>query len=177
MNLINKLITLYYKYCKSPLDYARRLGVSIGNECRIYTRSFSTEPWLITIGSKVTVSRDVLFITHDGAAWLANDMKGRRYVYKRITIGSNVMIGAHSIIMPGVKIEDNVIVAAGSVVTKSIRSGSVVGGNPARYIKSYDSYITDLLSNAGSDKDVDKAKTLREKVSIIMDKSYKSYLN
>jgi serine acetyltransferase len=43
--------------------------------------------------------------------------------------------------MPGVTIGDNVLIAAGSVVTKSIPSNVVVAGNPARYICSLDEYI------------------------------------
>ena len=43
--------------------------------------------------------------------------------------------------MPGVSIGDNVLIAAGSVVTKSIPSNSVVGGNPAKIICSLDKYI------------------------------------
>lgn len=43
--------------------------------------------------------------------------------------------------MPGVTIGDNVLIAAGSIVTKSIPSNSVVGGNPAKYICSIDNYL------------------------------------
>ena len=43
--------------------------------------------------------------------------------------------------MPGVTIEDNVLVAAGSVVTKSVPKGYVVGGNPARIICTTASFI------------------------------------
>ncbi len=177
MNFFTKIITLYYKYFCSGADYAKRIGVKLGKDCRIYTTAFGTEPWLIAIGSKVTVSRNVLFITHDGAAWLANDEKGRRYLYRKIAIGNNVMIGAHSILMPGIKIEDNVIIAAGSVVTKSVRSGSVVGGNPAKYIKDYDSYIKDLLLNAFSEKDLIKSRSLRVKIAHIVDNNYKKYID
>ena len=55
----------------------------------------------------------------------------------KIVVGNNVMIGADTIIMPGVTIGDNVIIAAGSVISKDIPSGSVVGG-PAKVIGSFD---------------------------------------
>ena len=61
--------------------------------------------------------------------------------FGKISIGNHVYIGANSLIMPGVTIEDNVLVAAGSVVTKSVPSGYVVAGNPAKIICSIDSYI------------------------------------
>lgn len=52
-----------------------------------------------------------------------------------VTICDNVFIGAHSIILKGVEIGTNSIVAAGSVVTKSIPSNEVWGGSPAKFIK------------------------------------------
>lgn len=52
-----------------------------------------------------------------------------------IVIGNDVWIGRESIIMPGVKIGDGAIIAACSVVTKDVEPYSVVGGNPARFIK------------------------------------------
>jgi acetyltransferase-like isoleucine patch superfamily enzyme len=52
-----------------------------------------------------------------------------------IIIGENVWIGMRSIIMKGVTIGDNSIVAAGSVVTKDVPSNQLFGGNPAVFIK------------------------------------------
>ena len=53
-----------------------------------------------------------------------------------ITIGNDVWIGGHSIILPGVTIGDGAVVAAGAVVTKDVASRALVGGNPARLLKS-----------------------------------------
>lgn len=50
-------------------------------------------------------------------------------------------IGSESLIMPGVTIGEGAIVAAGSVVTKSVAPNTVVGGNPARFICTVDDYI------------------------------------
>lgn len=55
-----------------------------------------------------------------------------------ISIGENVWLGQNVIILPGVHIGDNVIVAAGSIVTKNIDSNCICAGNPARIIKKYD---------------------------------------
>ena len=52
-----------------------------------------------------------------------------------VMIGNNVWIGMHSIIMKGVHLGDNSIVAAGSLVTKDIPSNQLFGGNPASFIK------------------------------------------
>lgn len=55
--------------------------------------------------------------------------------YEQTVIEDDVWIGAAAIIMPGVKIGTGSIIAAGSIVTKSVERYSVVGGNPARLIK------------------------------------------
>ncbi|GAD03017.1 sugar O-acetyltransferase [Agarivorans albus] len=54
---------------------------------------------------------------------------------KPVTIGNNCWIGGHATINPGVVLGDNVVVASGSVVTKSFPNNVIVGGNPARVIK------------------------------------------
>lgn len=53
-----------------------------------------------------------------------------------IVIGRNVWVGASATILPGVTIGDNAIIAAGAVVTKDVAANTIVGGVPARVIKS-----------------------------------------
>lgn len=61
-------------------------------------------------------------------------------------VGNDVWIGRNGTIMPGVKIGDGAIVAAYSVVTKDVPAYSVVGGNPAQFIKKrFDDELIDLL--------------------------------
>jgi len=52
-----------------------------------------------------------------------------------IEIGVNVWVGAGCVILPGVRIGDNAVIAAGSVVTGEVPAGQLWGGVPARYIK------------------------------------------
>jgi len=59
---------------------------------------------------------------------------------KPVTIGNNVWIGGNAIILPGVKIDDNVTIGAGSVVTKDFPSNCVIAGNPAKIIKKLDGF-------------------------------------
>lgn len=63
------------------------------------------------------------------------DYEKEKAVTKPVTIGEDVFIGAHSIILKGVSIGDRSIVGAGSVVTKNIPADEVWAGNPARCVR------------------------------------------
>jgi acetyltransferase-like isoleucine patch superfamily enzyme len=52
-----------------------------------------------------------------------------------VHIGDNVWIGRSAIILPGVTIGDNAVVAAGAVVTKDVEEATLVAGNPARVVR------------------------------------------
>ena len=56
-------------------------------------------------------------------------------IAKPVTIGNDVWIGANCTILPGVNIGNNVVIAAGAVVTKDVPDNCVVGGVPAKVIK------------------------------------------
>lgn len=69
-----------------------------------------------------------------GSVILAHDMS--RKFHTDTYIGSKCFIGAHALILPGVRIGDSCVIGAGSVVTKNVPSGTIVGGNPAKVIRS-----------------------------------------
>ena len=72
-----------------PVRAARAMGVVVGEDCRILSLAVSAEYDLISIGDRVTISSDVLFVTHDGAGWLVRDDEGHRHYWlARIAIGS-----------------------------------------------------------------------------------------
>lgn len=54
-----------------------------------------------------------------------------------VVIGNNVWIGDKATILPGVTIGDGAVIAANAVVTKNVQAYSVVGGNPAKILKSF----------------------------------------
>lgn len=85
------------------------------------------------------------FISAPGSIILAHDAStvihcGKLRVEKTI-IGRNVFLGANAVVLPGIRIGDGAIIGAGSVVTKNVAAGMVVGGNPAREITSVAAYI------------------------------------
>jgi acetyltransferase-like isoleucine patch superfamily enzyme len=81
-------------------------------------------PRNIHIGDDTLVTR--------GAAILAHDYC--RMIIKKTSIGKECFIGVYAIILPGVSIGDHVIVGAGSVVTKDVKSNCIIAGNPATII-------------------------------------------
>lgn len=137
--MIKKLIQ-YIIYAISPERYARMLGVSIGVNCFISTRNWSSEPYLITIGNNCQVTQDVHFHTHGGAHVVRNLIPDFD-VFGKIVVKDWAYIGSGSHIMPGVTIGEGALIAAGSIVTKSVPSKEVWGGAPAKRICSVDDYI------------------------------------
>lgn len=136
--LISKIIKYYFLITNNRIGYARFLGVTIGNNCRIYIDDWGSEPEMITVGDNVTITKDVMLLTHDGSTILYRDEYGnRRYRFGTVNIGNNVFIGIRSIIMPGVSICDKVIIGVNTVVTKSITKPGVYVGIPAKLIKEY----------------------------------------
>ena len=79
-------------------------------------------------------------------------------VFGCVTIGNHVYIGTNALIMPGVTIGDNALVAAGSVVTKSVPAGVVVGGNPAKILCTIDEYIEHNLNYNTNSKGMSRSE-------------------
>lgn len=118
-------------------DYIK-MGMKIGDNCSIQTGVIFdySHCWLIKIGNNVTIAPHAYLLAHDASTKkLINYTK-----IGSITIEDNVFIGVRALIMPGVTIGKNVIVAAGSIVTKSIPAGSIVAGNPAKVISTMENY-------------------------------------
>ena len=105
-------------------------GSGIGANCSI--------PTGVTIGENVMMGIDILMFTnehrHDDIT-VPMGAQGRTPV-EPIVIEDDVWIGSRSLIMKGVRIGHGAIIAAGSVVTKSVPAYEIWGGNPAHFLKS-----------------------------------------
>lgn len=120
--------------------YARWIGVSIGKNCVIANVHWPSEPYLIKIGNNVALTHGVQIHTHGGGR-VARIHIPEFDVFGKVTICDNAYIGAGSQIMPGVTVGKGALVAAGSIVTKSVPDGMVVGGNPAKILCSVDEFV------------------------------------
>jgi acetyltransferase-like isoleucine patch superfamily enzyme len=143
LRLISGLLRRY-RFRRDPIGYARSIGVRVGLGCRFYGADigmFGSDPYLITIGDNVHITKGVLFVTHDGATLILRKEVPDLEVTAPISIGNDVYIGVNSIILAGVTIGDRCIIGAGSVVTKSISGNSVAVGVPAKVVKTVDEYL------------------------------------
>jgi acetyltransferase-like isoleucine patch superfamily enzyme len=121
-------------------EYFRKLGAQIGERCYIIPTDLGTEPYLVRIGNHVAVSQGVVFITHDGAAWVFRDEIPSLQVFGPIVIEDNCFIGARTILCPNIRIGRNSVVGAGSLVISDIPPNSVAIGVPARVWGSREKY-------------------------------------
>lgn len=117
------------------LKYYKKQGMHIGHDTNIFSNIVTSEPYLISIGNHCTISTNVSLITHDASIGALGDRNKVSDLCGKVTIGDNCFIGHGAIIMYGVTIPSNTIVAAGSVVVKSPeKEGCIIGGNPAKII-------------------------------------------
>ncbi len=168
-----KAINLYVKICRPRNDeYAallkkRETLFSMGDDCLINSNLVTTNPKFVRLGNNVCLSSCTL-LGHDGCVAVLN----KAYNVKldsvgKVDIKDNVFIGMGVIVMPGITIGPNAIVAAGAVVTKDVTEGSIVGGVPARSIGRVDDLVeklkiqtselpwADLISQRNGDYDPD----------------------
>jgi acetyltransferase-like isoleucine patch superfamily enzyme len=128
-----------------PIGHAKLIGVTIGAGCRLINVDFGSEPYLVSIGNHFS-GTNANFITHDGGVWIFRKEYPDLDVVAPIQIGNNVFLGFGVTILPGVTIGDNVVVGAGSIVTRSIPSNCVAAGIPAKPLRDINDYKAKCLA-------------------------------
>ena len=165
MSILKKVKRKLYKIFL-PMKYARLAGVNFRGGLHLYGKvTWSTEPWLITLGDNVHITDGVKFLTHDGGTLLYRIQIPDLEITKPITVGNDVYIGNNVLILAGVTIGSNVVIGAGAVVTKDIPDNSLAVGVPARVIKTADEYLEKLKKESlhlGHLKGQEKDKALME---------------
>jgi acetyltransferase-like isoleucine patch superfamily enzyme len=107
-------------------------NVTIGARTKIQSHSFICE--LVTIGDDCFIGHGVKFINDLFAT--GGPAGGDQSLWKKTNIGHGVSIGSNATILP-VSITENVVIGAGSVVTKDITKSGIYAGNPARLIREH----------------------------------------
>ncbi len=108
--------------------YRKFLRMNVGKQT-----SFALMVMLdVMFPEKISVGRNT--VIGYNTTILAHEYLIKEYRLGKVEIGDEVMIGANSTILPGVRIGDHAIVSAGTVVHKDVPAGSFVGGNPMQVV-------------------------------------------
>lgn len=122
-------------FCTGVVAY-RGKGITIGDRTGMSARAYLAGQGGITIGADVIMGPNVkIFSENHLFADLNVTIKEQGVAKQAVSVGNNCWIGAGSTILAGVTIGDGCVVAAGSVVNRSFPANSVIGGIPAKLLK------------------------------------------
>lgn len=129
----------------------RLFGAKIGKHCAVRSSAKIWQPWNLEIGDWVAISEDCDVYSADKIrigdrstiskgsflCCASHDVTSKimELTYAPITVGHDAWVAGHAIVLQGVSVGDGAVVAAGTVVTKDVEAWTVVGGNPAKFIK------------------------------------------
>lgn len=108
------------------------ININLGKNIFINANCAFQDQGKITIGDNCLIGHNVVFATINHEQEVAKRLNN---ILKPIVLGKGVWVGSNSTILSGVTIGDGAIIAAGSVVTKDVEAGTIVGGVPAKFIK------------------------------------------
>ena len=121
----SNLALLNYELRRLYFVHFWKMDIKKGTRISLSAKLDKTHPSGVHIGKNTAVAF--------GSAILAHDFINGKY--KDVFIGENCLIGAGSVIMPGVQIGNNCIVSPNSVVFQNVPAGSIVMGNPAKIVQ------------------------------------------
>ena len=125
------------------IKIVNKKNVKIGSGCSINEGVVIQGDYKIVIGNNVVLSTGVMILDAGLDFSILTNKCRRVHIGKKTVIGNNNWIAAGAIILPGVTLGDNVLVGAGSVVTKSFGSNCIIAGNPAKLIQKLNHYTDD----------------------------------
>ena len=180
MNLIIKSLKKI-KGIYNWLRYKLRLnqlianGLTLGKNVTIMPEVIidTRYPYLISIGNNCSLSNGVVILAHDATTFKFTNGYTR---IGKVDIKDNCSIGTNVIILPGVTIGPDVLIAAGSVVNKNIPPNSCVAGVPARFYYKFDDFIKNheeqikLLPSFDYKEFSSPNNEYKEKIKIMLDK-------
>lgn len=132
-------IISFIQYGDLPTSYFTKRGMSIGRNFNRQSgvRMDPSHCWLIKIGDDVTLANKVQILAHDDTPRVYTGFSR----VGEVTIGDRVFVGANSTILMNTHIGNDVIIGAGSLVTKDIPDGCIAYGVPARVVGKTDEFI------------------------------------
>lgn len=131
-NILGKAGTQFI--IESPFHCDYGYNIELGENFYMNVNCVILDEGKVTFGNNVFVAPNCAFYTAGHPFDVEQRNRGLEYA-KPITVGNNVWIGGNTIVLPGVKIGDNCVIGAGSVVTKDIPANSLGVGNPCKVIR------------------------------------------
>lgn len=128
----NVVVVFLARYCPfmsvKNVMYRLLLGMKVGKQTAFGLMAMVDVmyPEKISVGENTIIGYNSIILAHE---YLIEE-----YRLGDVNIGSNVMIGANTTILPGLDIGDGAVIAAGSMVNRDVPAGAFVGGNPAQVI-------------------------------------------
>lgn len=111
-------------------------NLKVGSEVDFALDVLITTSGGVTIGDRVLIGyRSMILSTNHNIPPAPAPFLGSGHIKKPVVIGNDVWIGANSMILPGVTIGEGAVIGGGSVVTKPVDAYTIVGGNPAKFIR------------------------------------------
>jgi len=129
-------ITVFSKFKLTALFNS---NIKIGDNVSFNGTSISCRTTMIIIGDNTIIAPNVIIVDSDFHSLSPQLARENNHDYasdRPVLIGKNVWIGMNSVILKGVSIGENTVIAAGSIVTNSLPSNIIAAGNPAKEIRS-----------------------------------------